>query len=483
MNKELTVVRQLLTRMNKSITYCHWKSNQHFSDALIGVDDLDILIDRNQFDELLVILSDLNFKHFYTPSVRTYIGVEDYLGFDPETGMIIHLHLHHQLIVGEGHFKGWHLPIEKEMLEVRRWDEESQVFMSSYFHELLLLILRSGMKSRKRDIFKKQLINGGTLKEYNWLKEKCPDFLEKLNNTAWLDDSIKQGITNIYLNTSSPLRCIKLKYDLFGHYSFYAQGSLLYNTFVREKRECGRALLEIKRRYLKTKYSFVRRRPATGGVTIAFVGMDGAGKSSTIEEIYKWLFKVMDVRRIYLGSGDGPVSIMRAPLKFVIDMAQKKDLVKRTRIEDADKQSANPSLAKKLWIYTLSKERLSRLKQMNRCKLRGYVVLTDRYPQSEIPGLCDGIRLGDSSFAAEVERKAMRRAKLCSPDLVIKMMVSPEVAMQRKPGELSFATGKHLSDKISRLLYSERTKIVTINSNQPQEKVWLDVKNAIWDVL
>ena len=76
--EELKKIRYFLSLMNKGISYCHWKSNQHFADALKGVDDLDILIDRHQYAEVVNILNDLTFKRFYIPSARTYVGIEDW---------------------------------------------------------------------------------------------------------------------------------------------------------------------------------------------------------------------------------------------------------------------------------------------------------------------------------------------------------------------------------------------------------------------
>ena len=180
--KELRLIRDLFTRMNEGIQYCHWKSNQHISDALIGVDDLDVLIDRTQYGDLQNILNELKFKRFYTPSVRTYVGIEDYLGFDEESGIIVHLHLHHQLMLGEKHLKVFYIPLEKAILNSRRYDETANVYCSSYYYELLLIIIRAGLKIRKRDIFKKKVVSESSLKEFLWLKEKCDNFITLLGN-------------------------------------------------------------------------------------------------------------------------------------------------------------------------------------------------------------------------------------------------------------------------------------------------------------
>ena len=245
--KELSIVRQLLDRFNSDgINYCHWKSNQHFADALIGVDDLDILIDRSQYGKILNILQELHYKHFYIPSARTYVGIEDFLGFDYEQGDLVHLHLHSQLVVGEKHLKGFHLPIEAEVLSHRRFDDKLGVYMSSMFDELLLLILRAGMKVRRRDVIKGSLITGSTKAEFDWLKKGCPEFLTELAKVKWLSKRIKVQVKKIYNGKASWNEVTKLKHYLYTDLAPYSQGSGLYNTFMRNYREAGRVVLEVK---------------------------------------------------------------------------------------------------------------------------------------------------------------------------------------------------------------------------------------------
>lgn len=488
-SKNLFVVRQLLDRLNEDgINYCHWKSNQHFCDALTGVDDLDILIDRSQYGQIMNILQELHYKHFYIPSARTYVGIEDFLGFDYEQGNLVHLHLHSQLVVGEKHLKGFHLPIEADVLSHRRYNEKMGVYMSSYYDELLLLILRTGMKVRRRDIIKSNLITGSTKTEFDWLKDNCPDFFAQLEKTDWLTDRIRSSVKKIYGGKMSWLEIAKLKHYLYSDLASYSQGSGLYNTFMRNYREAGRVVLEIKKRYLHTKYTLTRRRPATGGVTVAFLGSDGAGKSSAIAEIRRWLYAFMDVRFFYLGSGDGSSSILRLPLKVGLKIAQKMGLAKMSNnFSDAkldEVKNEKLGKARRLWVYTLSAERIKKLRNANRCRLRGFIVLTDRYPQSKFPGLCDGPRLiNETGAAAKKEAECFRIAKLCPPDLAIKLIVPPEVAVQRKPGEINVETSRNLTERVKEIKFSDHTKCVEIDSAQEQKKVWLDIKRAIWDAI
>ena len=488
-NKPLLIVRQLLDRFNENeINYCHWKSNQHFDDALTGIDDLDILIDRSQYGRVMTILQELKYKHFYIPTSRAYVGIEDFIGFDYEKGSLVHLHLHSQLVVGEKHLKGFHLPIEGEVLSHRRFDKEHSVYMSSFFYELLLLILRVSMKLRCRDIIKYNIISGATKAEFEWLKANCPEFLDKLYSVDWLTVRIKKAIEDIYSGKDNWFEVHRLQHYLYVDLSPWSQGSILYNSFKRIEREAERIILEINRRYLHTKFSFTRRRPATGGLIISFLGSDGAGKSSSISAIRKWLDSFMDVRYFYMGSGDGDSSLLRFPFKVGLNVAQKVGFVKKANnFNDAnlsEVKNSKLSYAKSLWVYFLSLERIRKLRDANRCRLRGFVVLTDRYPQVEFPGLCDGKKINDKkSIAGRKEDECFRLAKLCPPTLVIKMIVPPAIAVSRKPGEIDEETSRNLTERIKKIKFSDYTKCVEIDSSKKQEEVWLDIKREIWNAI
>src|SRR6478735_4711757 len=86
----LFITRRLLDQLNAArLPYCHWKSNEHVGAGLDGHTDLDILVDRRCSMELQRILVECGFKRFSTPPLRAYPAIEDYLGFDHDTGRIV----------------------------------------------------------------------------------------------------------------------------------------------------------------------------------------------------------------------------------------------------------------------------------------------------------------------------------------------------------------------------------------------------------
>ena len=90
----LGILRSLFDRLHaEGIRYCHWKSNEHLDASLIGRTDVDVLVDRRAIVPLTRLLGDLGFKRFVVKAGLGYPGIEDYVGFDRDSGALTHLHV------------------------------------------------------------------------------------------------------------------------------------------------------------------------------------------------------------------------------------------------------------------------------------------------------------------------------------------------------------------------------------------------------
>ena len=98
------------------------------------------------------------------------------------------------------------------------------------------------------------------------------------------------------------------------------------------------------------------------------------------------------------------------------------------------------------WALALSLEKRGKLRRMVRARDRGMIVVCDRFPQTEIPGFNDGPLLAHwrghpsglcRALAAWEARPYVEAASSSTPDLVMKLAVTPIVALARRP-EMSF---------------------------------------------
>lgn len=506
-NMELLIVKELINKLNENnIDYCHWKSNQHVKYIFTGIDDIDMLISQKHINKLNIILNELNFKRFTLPKKRSYIGIEDYLGFDKSSGKFTHLHLHYKLTLGEKFLKGYQLPFGQYLIDNRIFDEENKIYISSHEDELWLLLIRQAMKLRHRDYIKlllgKDIFGISSNNELKWLISNVDEkiFINKIN--FLFSDEIVQQLSKMIDNKFDFFQERKLQSILKKELKCYRNYSTIKTVLIRWSREWFRVCQEFHNRiYFGAKC--YRRQSIVGGKIISFIGPDGAGKTSVLREVTKRYKAVLDVNNIYLGSGDGSSSLLRKPLKIMYSFFLKNGILNRNSKEiSADGKISRYREGKKAfiirkigeypWIYVLAKERKKKIKKVSKFRNRGYLVLTDRFPQTQIIDYCDGPKyyLNEEKknnirtrLIAKYEKRCFVLANLVKPDAIIIFNVSSEIAYNRKPDEIKIESHKELMNKILQLDFGKYTNRYIVDANNTFEEVVHDCMDIIWENL
>jgi hypothetical protein len=461
-----------------------------------------VLVERRAIVRLTRALGDLNFKRFVVKPGRGYPGIEDYVGFDWATGALTHLHIHYQLTLGEKFLKGHRPPWEELYLSTRALDESLGLYVADPHLELVILVLRAAMKLRARDfliqVTGRPYFRDGLLREFRWLADRVdPERLAELASRllgpragALFPAMILAGrpslaqLVAVRRTAEPPLR----EYRLYGIWEA---------TCHAWARELGIVWWKLKNWYLAAPTRSSRTLPQ-GGLLIAFLGSDGAGKSTVVGQIAEWLSREVAVVCTYGGNGKGSAGWPRRLMEW-LGALRRRGLGKRARSiasrPPASESAPRParqrvSPARAIWIQALARERRERAAAARRARGRGMIVLSDRLPQSQFPGWNDGPRLdtwadhpsGWRRAFARRERESFRLAELCPPDLVIKLLVTPELAARRKPTtpQEQIRSGVEL---LHRLSYPPPTRVVDIDASQPLGQVILQVKRAIWDAI
>ena len=87
MHTDSSFEAQVFEELNRSgVRYCHWKSNAHLDRSMSGKTDFDLLVDRRDIYRFKSVLSHHKFLRVESPAVKRYPGMEDLLGFNPQTG-------------------------------------------------------------------------------------------------------------------------------------------------------------------------------------------------------------------------------------------------------------------------------------------------------------------------------------------------------------------------------------------------------------
>lgn len=174
------------------------------------------------------------------------------------------------------------------------------------------------------------------------------------------------------------------------------------------------------------------------GALIALVGCDGSGKSSLSADLVQSLASKRPTQYHYLGLGSGDLGRWIGTWPVIGAFLEKKltGKAKKTRI----KGGRIPGLLTALVVFGFSLLRYKRFLEMKNAVHEGFFVVTDRYPQDEIAGQCDGPGLGAGRsynplilFMARLERILYRKMASFRPDIVFFLKIDPETAQQRKP--------------------------------------------------
>ena len=512
-NDALGIIVALFQRLHREgIPYCHWKSNEHLAQSMIGMADLDVLVDRRFSLPLAKALAELGFKRLLAGPGRAYPGIEDYLGFDSATGRLTHLHLHYQLTLGEKHLKGYRVPWETVVLTSATVDGQFGVYVAHPNLEMLLLLVRAAMKIRTRDVvgdrFGRQYVKGSALSEFRWLSVRADVEALARGATSLVGERAVPVVREILADGRPTLRRLRelrrLADPSWSEFRMYPAWEAALRRWLRE----GRAIAQMVNRRL-ARYAgnadvhSCTRTPPNGGVIVALVGPDGSGKSTVAAQVTRWLSREVALASLYGGSGSGPGSFLRL---FVQRGAR---LMKGVNHREVDREAPStqeqggggrpkatlhPSgvraIGLALWALLLAAERRRNLRRARRLRDRGRVVIADRFPQAQFEGLNDGPKLAAWSaarmplmrWAAALERLTYRSIERTVPDLVIKLQVAPEIALRRKPD----TPPERLRQKarvVSLLKYPPPTRVVEVDAGQPLSEVIRQVKQVVWDSL
>jgi thymidylate kinase len=475
------------------VRYCHFKSNAHLLAGLEGLTDLDLLCDSQQVELTEQTLARHGFRRFPAHPSRGYLGVEDYFGIDQHTGRLLHLHLHYRLIVGERFLKNYRLPWESEFLERRVFDESAGVYVADPALEWLLLVCRAALKIRWRDralavVGSRRGESGGLRGEHFWLGGRVDRQAPKAHAEELLDAGVGELVELALADDLAFGRLKRLRRELLQSEKVFRGYRRIPALGVRWSRELRWMVGTVNRRYLRRPFPYSRSAPG-GGTVVAVIGSDGAGKSSVSGLLYSWLTRKLDVIPIYFGSGDGQSSILRWPLKVILDLTRGRS--NSPSRDPEQRRTRDIGFARAVWAVVLAREKRSKLRKAIRARERGFIVICDRYPQTQVDGVNDGPLLWRWRTSTSRLRRALARwedriytvAASVPPDVVVRLLVTPETAAARRPGddpaELEFRTQLVRGLRFD----TARFGVIDIDADADLDSVVLEVKRQLWPAL
>ena len=379
-----------------NVRYCHWKSNSHLAEALAGQTDLDVLIAQESRGLFETALLKYKFKKLISPPEKQFPGMEDYIGFDKDTGKLIHLHVHYKLIMGQKYIKNHHLPLENIILENLR--ELNGVFVPIAELELLILIIRANMKLGFSTITKSYIRTAtldypeDILGEIRLLNQDCcKDILKSQFSAlrslglkeelffAFIDDVQNDGLTRKSI--------LAIRSHIFQTLKPYCR----YGPVVSRWRAASVGFKKI--RYIRKIFPATKKTMATGGKVFALIGSDGSGKSSLNEELVKWMSWKVAVKKYYFGIPKGRIIIKY--LSRISQIFNRLAKVNLGRIITTIILKTSKRISAIRWLI-IARERLRFYEDSKNIIKSGVVGFADRYPLAEFQSMgspMDGPRI------------------------------------------------------------------------------------------
>ena len=299
----------------EGISYCHWKSNNALDRSASGENDLDLLVSRSDADRFMGLLTRLGFKPVHPPFDKQMVGVTDYFGFDEPSGRLIHVHAHFQLVMGHDMTKNIRLGIETPYLASARRD--GLFFVPAVEFEYVVFVLRMMLKHCTWDAM---LTGEGNMKaserrELAWLQER--------KDPARVLDLLSAHLP--FLDAGLFRACERALEPGKSAFSRAASASRLQKLLQPGARYP--AALDVFLKFWRRGTLMLRRRiprhtprytPRTGGLMIAILGGDGAGKTTALSGLHAWLSHTFETTRVHMGKPAwSPLTVtLRSALKF-----------------------------------------------------------------------------------------------------------------------------------------------------------------------
>ncbi len=486
---------------NTGVLYCHWKSNEHLAEGLDGLTDLDVFVLKKHKQLAEQGLKEAKYIKFRPQKSAIYEDVDEWIGFDYNTGKLVHVHLHYRIITGTKFVKQYEFPLDEKIIETRILHHQEQVYVAAPEIEIIILYSRITLKANdckniklKNDDIKEIVYLKGLL-DLKALEKECDSIFgengKKVFDLIQKEDLSKDDWFSVYTYVRKWLKKYMRRSDasaLLRHKYFYFRN--IYNAIAKKRLH---------------KHPIGKKTLTPKGMTVCFIGADGSGKSTVSCEIEKWLTWKIEASRFYLGSGDHYNGLLKRFLRKVSSKFSHKNKV-QSNSESKQTSEATPKTQKKESLIKKAAKRCyglltainlkqiatrsyKEIRKAQKYVKKGAIALFDRFPQNQFEGLYDGPKIGShikklgvfTFFLSKGEERAIRKAQKYQPDLMFKLCLPAEESVRRKPDH-SIEEVRPKSEITENLVF-EKSKESVIDATQPYEEEILQIKRIIWDEL
>jgi len=373
-----------------------------------GDTDIDVLIAPESLSAARDVLLRNGWIEVIAESWRRFPGVYDFLWI--EDGRLRHLHLHTAIVSGEKLVKSLRPPLSELYLKTRSFPAQPPFVAPEL--EFILLILRVTVKIGVVDRLGAWRRNSPAAlfrryrAEYDELKARCDR-----EQVALLLEKDEFAVI--------PATIVLDAFDSLDALDRPARRRLRQALAVWRAPETVSRNLLAATRWLSRRIEGVGKTLPDGGLVVAICGPDGSGKTSLADALQRRLQSQFRVQRLYLGGTLKRPGLLRGVIMRALWPAYliARKLAQRLFGLDAGDRMARQR--RSLDQALLRHEKRSRLRQAQRHRRRGQLVICERYPLFAPYGddMQPSVRAGDRV------------------DLLVLLKVSAATALERRPAD------------------------------------------------
>ena len=414
-------------------------------------------------------------------------GVHDYYGYDVEARRLVHVRAHHQLVLGRDATKNYRLPIEQPYLASSLREGGCRVPAPEF--EFVFSVIRMALKHLAWDaiLLGQDDLSAEEHRELATLAARI--------NQAEVHEILAEHLR--YVNEAVFGACLQALEPRSSRWFRMQAGRRLRKSLRACERhpEIAAAWLGLWRQFASSIRARVSGRTARGrfvggGLLIGVVGGDGAGKSTQIAALDRWLSERFDISLFHFGRPRWSVLTVatRGMLKIGCMLGlysfieRNEELTPGTGVIGA---TLYPSL---LRAACTARDRYLTYAAARRLVNSGAVVVCDRYP---LPGLIpmDGPQvvrwvgsLQDKwlirKLAALEERYYCRIAR---PDMLVVLRGDPDICASRKSAEEA-PSARARCNQVWTFDWRQ-TPAYVIDADRPQAEVCAELQDLVWSKL
>lgn len=419
--------------------------------ALGGRDDIDLLVERQDYPAFYSIMAELHGLRGVSLSCYDNVcaGREDWFVPDFSRGAYLHLDLHIGIRVG-WEFRKRYLALDYPA--IGRWERASSGGVSvpvvSPEDEIRIAIARFAFRVWRFPWRQWVVISGNWKEQLSRLRSESGE-----SGLHHVEFKLGCGAVTCRVRPSEGGLLVhggdlaRLRHAI-RHRSGFSIVSGMTDAAVHLARKSSYLALRVLG-YLMPGAVPAKRRPSTGGLVVALVAPDGLGKSTQVDLLtrrFRWKF---GCARAYVGTGEGSGWWFRKRLQKLVFRRRRqfKAVIERAGEGSFLRGGAKGrvlALGLALWGVLVAIERYVVVKRTCRWATRGLIVICDRWPQMVRQGYLDGPMIPSNlpslpgvATLTRLEQRLYRKMDECRPRLILHLVSDFSVSEKRKPGEIS----------------------------------------------